>query len=435
MPFSRRRRHHRRRKVASLAFTIGADMTIPDRATAYPITPVSPNLLTDETTGFFPVSGTTSDNGAYVSNVMAEVVQSGFIGVYSFDFTRLLAQSFGVVTTGTPFVTFPGFFRRIKFGRGYMKITRCDTGSNTMVVSHNDGSDPPLVDLAGAYNSGNISLPVKLHYIRLRPTESTWTVTLLNQRAFMADRRRRTVTLMPNRSVTFSFSARRHIAPSYVAHTIRDMAGTLGGEVDQFRRCEIPGRTRNLGWVPTPLTAYTNYTNDGTTHNPGLGSGLWRIVSPAIAFLVEVVNHSAITLQPSTGTPTVPVPAIPSLTTFAPLFTPFIRRSERCRVRVADLIQPVFGVDGGTNTAVARVGKVYTAFGHNIAQTGSPNIVDPFDPPRVTSLTTTEGQQPLFRDSEAYTLWSTRAVPLDIQPALMPAGQSAFPVPPAGGMP
>lgn len=437
MPFSRRRRsrrHGRRRHHGSLSFTIASEMGVPHRAMASPPTPYPGTLLGEDATAFFPISGVADDNGAYTTNVMAEVVQSGLIGTYHFDFTRLLAQSFGVVHDGTPFITLPGFFRRLRFGRGYMTIRRCDQGSQTMVMTSNNDADPPVPSIDTAFNPGNSPLPLKIHYIRYNAHEPSWSQFLINQRTFMADRRRRTVTLYPNKSVTFSFQAKRFRAPDYLAHTLRDGATGLAGEIDQYRRCEIPGRSTKLGWIPTQLAGYTNYVSDTSNRNPGLGSGLWRIVSPSIAFMVEVIQYSAFMAGVSVATPEITVPAIPTATVFAPMFTPFIRRSERCRVQVADLVQSSFGLNTGTGIPISRVGKVYTVLQWNQNSSVSPNTAECFDPPRISSLTSVEGVPPLYRDTESTGNFTAHTAPLDMQSYIIPP-QSSFQVPEAGAKP
>lgn len=426
MPFSRRRRRRSRRQT--LRLTLSAEFAKPLSGSP----DGGPGDMSDtDAVAPIPELPGAGETGAIGTNRFVESPDSARIGIYQFDFTRLLAQCFGSIAATSPPLFLPGYFRQIRFGRGYMTIKRVDTGANTYILS-SAAHDSVSRTVIGTFQNGTKPLALDLHYIRLTPHESTWSQFLLNQRIFMVHPRRRTVRLMPNRSVTFSFTARRFRTPDYVSHTIRDYAN-IGAEAEQFRRCEIPGRSRSLGWIPTELAGYCNVPEIfpvPTNPNPGLGSGLWRIVSPTIAFMFTTHEESYGVFNTSSGSP----PAFPNDVAVAPLTEPWITRSERCTVHLRDLARATLGANLGDGSPVAGVGKIFRVTAWNAAVTGSPNVVECFDPPRITSLQNTPGFGPLYRDGRTITDWLPSEVPLDTEVSWVPP-QAALPVPAVGAKP
>lgn len=384
-----------------------------------------------------PTEATSSDTGAYVSNVMCEIPQSGSIGVYRFDFTRLLARTLGsnwTPTAGNPYKTILGLFKSIKFGRGYMRINRVDAGGRAAVMTI--GTSPPITL---PYSEGDAPLDLKIHYIRMNSHEASWFQVLQDGRKFMADHRRRTVTLKPNRSVTFSFTPLSFRPARYLAHTIRDYSNTIAEEQDAYRRVELPSRGKRLGWIPTTYAGFTNYTpTSASESNPGLGASEWRIVSNTLAIMFEI-DANGVYQIPSSVSGTLVTPALwPYTTTVGNITGPVIRRSEHCSVRLRGIVDTVHAEDGVT--PYANVGKIYTTHAWNSTGgfTTTPNVAECFDPPRFhTVLTELAGTAsgPLWRAASAPDAWQSFELPLDTELALIASATSIPSVPPGNAAP
>lgn len=385
-----------------------------------------------------PEEAVSGETGGQTANTMCEVVQSNTIGLYRFDFTRLLSRTLGsnwVPSEAGPYHTILGLFKQIRFGRGYMKITRVDSGGRASLITV--GSAAPVMM---PYLDGNTDVPLKIHYIRLRTSEPSWSEVLLDPRRFMADPRHRTVSLMPNKSITFSFSALSMKPHRYLAHMIRDYSNTLSAEQDQFRRLELPGSSSRLGWISTLYAGYTNYVPvANSTTTPGMGAGVWRIVSPTIAFCFEYDVGGTYNVQPITSIYT--PPAVPFSTTFSPISQPTVRRSESCTVRLRGLVNTILAESTYGGTPYSGVGKIFTAHAWN-STTGfsaTPNVVECFDPPRFSGTLTNlsyANQGPLYRDSMDLGGWSFNTeIPLDTQHALIRSAGSVLPIPAAGTKP
>lgn len=435
MPFSRRRRRHRRGFARltkqGLSFRLKTQFTVPEG----PVFDTTTGQLS-QMLGEIPTAASSTEKGMIEVDVQAEKIVSNSIGTYCFDFTRMLAMTLGnnVNPAAGPYSTVAGLFKEIRFGRGYMKITRVDQGGNAMILS--SGASGTLPNrIVGFTNVGTNPIPVRLHYVRMNAHEPPWSKFLMDSRSFMMDPRLRTVTLMPNRSVTFSFTARRFRQPDYLPHTLRDLSHLLANEHDQYRRCEIPGRSSRLGWIPMPLAAYTNFVDYGTTLTPGLGTGLWRIVSPTLAIMFDChqlgasVIPAAITVEP---------PTIPVDTSVSNFEVPRIVRQETCNVRVRGIVNTVLA-QSSPALPYAGVGKVYTTYpwNQNASLGVTPNVASLFDPPRISSITIGElggVLGPLYRDSMTVGGFVSTLVPLDTEMALMESASTSdiLPIPTAG---
>lgn len=375
-----------------------------------------------------PEEATGSETGGQVLNIMAEVPLSNTIGIYRFDFTRLLARTLGAAdfNMGIYPQTLLGMFRQIRFGKGHMKITRVDTGNVGLIQV--PGAEPALLP----FNAGK-PVPLKIHYIRLSSHEPSWSEILLDPRRFMASPRKRTVTLMPNRSVTFSFTPVKFRPPNYLAHTIRDYANTLSQEQEQYRRVELPSRSSRLGWIPTSFAGYIGYVPVGATANvAGLGASNWRVVSTSIAFCFEI---------PANGTFLYPsgIPLVPQTTYVGDLTRATIRRNETCTVHLRGIQDTILAQSSYGGSSYSGVGKIYTTHAWNSTGgfTFTPNIIELFDPPRFNSISldpiaaSTPG--PLWRYPEAESVFRATEVPMDTQLPLLRSAGSVPPVPPGDG--
>lgn len=379
-----------------------------------------------------PEEAVTGETGGQTANTMCEVPVSNNIGVYRFDFTRLLDRTLGsrIQTGGSPNLNFLGLFRQIKFSKGHMKITRVDAGGRATLITL---AGPPIATFP--FNAGK-PLPLKIHYIRLSAHEPSWSEVLLDPRIFMADRRRRTVTLMPNKSVTFSFTPIRFHAPTYLAHTIRDYSNTVSTEQDQFRRVELPSRSTRLGWIDTHYAGYGNFVPISTSPNTaGLNAGSWRIVSTTIAFCFEV-DDPGVYSQAATGT-LIP-PLLPFNSTFGSFQPIMWRRQESCTVHLRGIQDTILAEADYGGTPYSGVGKIFTVHAWNSTGgfTSTPNVLELFDPPRFNSIVTNTGfagQGPLYRPTDGTGGWSSAAVPMDIQSATVHSAGAVPAIPPATG--
>jgi len=306
-------------------------------------------------------------------------------------------------------------------------MTRIDSGCTAQVYTGVGGQ--PFF-----FNTGPKAKPLLVHYIRMNPHENTWAPFLTNSRLFLAEPRRRTVRLMPNKSITFSFGARRFRPPSFMAGTIRDYANTAGGERDEYRRCELPGRSSNLGWIPTPLSGYVQAPqgpNDPDTGvSVGLGPGIWRIVSPTLAMMFEVDQFGGIVVPSSAGAGSLEPPIFPSNGSTVEFTSPVIRRMEHCTVRLKGMEPTVLAQS--PEGSYSGVGHIWFPRPWNLGTgfTTTPNAIELFVPPLMNSQTTTAGYAPLYRDSYFASNWVPVVVPLDIDHATVPQ-EPVLPIPPA----
>jgi len=380
---------------------------------------------------FIPAEPTTNMEPDDV--VVAERPLMNLIGSYTFDWGRLFSHQLGTQDPqGNPIApTFASFFKRLKFGTGYMTMERIDTGDNIMCVAGQAGAGSDSCGYPVNYGK----LPIYVNYIRLNPHEHSWSQFLLSPALFRTHPKRRRLLLWPGKSVTFKFTPRRFGAPSYIPETLRDWSNLTGTETDQYRRVEIPGRSQRLGWIPTGLIASENYlslvptVDDETVGGLG-GAKNFSILSPTIAFMFE---HYAFgyNLIAARGGLTAPV-VIPIAND---AIGPMIRRKEYTTVTFADFVQPSPSTDSSLNiNGLNAVGMIIQVSPYN-GSTVSHNTRELFDPPRLSSIfKNTDASHPLWRFGDSGLNYVSSNVPFDLETAPVP-DVTAPPVPSAGTVP
>lgn len=419
MPFSKRHRGKRSYGRQKLCFPLSQSMSLP---------PALPNAVTPLVNGInegnvvvIPANPT-ANLEAPGGVLCAETPLSSYIGTYNFNFSRLLAHTIGGNEAGGGTIaTLGAFFKRMKFGVGYMTIERVDTGATGRYVSTTalpDGGPVGGVPLIAAYS---LPKPVELfiYYIRLNPHESTFSQSLLSNAVFKADPRCRRVRLMPGRSVTFKFRPLRFSPPSYVQSTIRDWASAFGRETDQYRRAEIPSKGRALGWFPTGVAIRENTLALGAgVGQGGLGADVFQIVSPTLALLFETDQVFQLQLNGQAGQwfgtdSTNATDSASNLKSDKIL----LRRREFSTACFSEFCPPTQRAE--VFLGYSGVGQILQVSPYN-GSTTSYNTIECFDPPRLTSLSsTTVAAYGLWRPGQAFgpTAFVPTAVPLDLESA------------------
>lgn len=342
---------------------------------------------------------------------------SGYIGVYNFNWSRLLAHQLGgnEAGGGPVIYTVGSWFRQMKLHRGYMTIERIDTGATQRLVTHALIPPPPATIpevVMGTYADPK-PVPLFIYYIHMNAREHSMNAFLQNANLFRGDPRCRRIKLMPGQKVTFKFRPVRFLAPQYLAHLLRDRAGPLGAETDQFRRCELPSRTRPLGWLPTSvglrLNAISGISGIG---QGGLGPAVFPIVSNSLAFLFDIPRTANMQGAANMGL------------LFGAADQPWtnasrgvlIRRREFTAVSFSDFIFPSLKTTAPI-TPTPGVGQIVNIQAWN-GGTASENTVELFDAPRLGSLVAQSGvDYALWRPGAAFTtsLYTPSQVPFDTE--------------------
>jgi len=326
-----------------------------------------------------PTGFTDFNTGLNVITAIVEQPQSFVLGQYVFDFTRMASQTF----SGT--VGFPELFERVQFGRGRMSIRRVDNGSNTSVFAQytTTGGTPALTNMIPLIG-GNAPIPFLVHYLRLRPDESStgdWLTT--NNAAFMMDPRRRTRSMRPGRKLTFSFFPMVH-SETYVDNTSRQYPEdpSIPGRGVTPRRITLPSHWRKQTSFPSAVVFQGNPTmtyTEGAPTTAGIGPSSFRILSKTLLIMFEVrdftytAQSAARVLRSPDGDLT-----IPGYTSGAATL-PLLWRQESCRVTFSRMRL-------AQTYSVSPIQQV-VPFG-TLVDTGTPppTTMEIFVPPRLSCL-------------------------------------------------
>lgn len=212
-----------------------------------------------EDLGGCPIRSTvqqSDSSGHGVSKCIVENVNSGILGSYSFDFTRLLVSQSLLINN----------FQQVRIRSASMSIRRVDDGSQFGVANSFDQQPKADGSPSGFYNLMQNPMtvqrmsPLVMHYLRV-PASMSMTSDYVRYNAqldrmdysvFMNDPRRRSVNLYPGRKVKFNF-----LPYSYdLTHITTVARGNGGGPVqerDRTRTISLPSKLRPIGWHNTAI--------------------------------------------------------------------------------------------------------------------------------------------------------------------------------------
>lgn len=385
------------------------------------------NGISDANTAMCPLQSIPSD-GCVPANTFAEVPTSASVGRYTFNFSRMWSQLLGAPAGASPFLFLGSFFRRLRFGTGYMTIERVDTGAATRYCS-----EAAVAGTVIPYTAPK-PLPLDIYYLRMNPHEKSWQECALFPVVLRADPRTRRVRLYPGQKVTFKFSPLKFCPPDYIINSIRTYVAA-NQEVDLFRRVEIPGRSRRLGWVPTQLVTRANPLQPAapTVNNGGLGPDVVPIVSTSLIFHFDVPQVGLFTVPP-VSTPDQGV--VTDATAVNLCAGMLIRRREFTTVHLAGFVPPMQYNNADQYNGSSFVGAVLpTYFWGSGGATAGGNQLECFDPPRITDLRSSASTiYPLYQPGTVANATSAVIVPWDTEQAVI-NNDEVLPVPPATQLP
>lgn len=232
---------------------------------------------------------------------LAENVISGRLGMYVFDFTRMVGQCVPASLLNV--------YREMRLKRGSLTISRIDRGANW--GSYGSGGVS-----TGFTNLGVTQTPVILHYRILglqEPSCADWTPAKLYE-----DRKTKHRTLRVGRRLRLSFAAKDY-SLRYNSLTTRKYAPSGdrdSTEDNTYRRIAQPANERKLGWRPTadffegvPTNAWSKTVGFSPTTSPaGLTPQEFRIIGPTVLFMFEVQGQAGlVTASGLSFTPLSPV--------------------------------------------------------------------------------------------------------------------------------
>lgn len=439
MPFSKRRRG-RRHHYGNQKLVVPMSQQMP---------PVA-SMISDGNGGFrdaniFDVPTTPTADLEVNGNCYAESPVSQFVGSYRFDFSRMFAHCLGQSNDANPVANpLASFFKRVKFHTGYMTIERIDTGITQRFVSGvfqvGTAGDPPNANSRypiASVVSDPKPIPLDIYYLRLNPHEATFNEVASSPPLLRADPRTRKIRLMPGKSVTFKFHAQKFRPADYLVNCLRDWASDGAAETDQYRRAELPSRSRRLGWMPSSVVSRQRSLIPYTPAVPqgGLGADIFPICSKTILFHFDVPQVGAVTLGAGSGNQMLGYWQQGSDTPATNIAKSIlIRRREFCAVSLANFVPPIQET-GGAYVGAPAVGQIIKTVLYN-GGTSSFNTTECYDPPHLRSIVAQTGQGPLWKPgiSLSSSVFVPIDVPFDMEQAALPSIDPP-PIPAVGQVP